>query len=306
MPFLRVSYSGRALWRKRHLRGPWEQERAWIAGNWREWSVGFTWRQQDLGVEVGCGVHGSGKWHGEMKLAYPQLWRKIWWPGGALEGRGQLWGRQHGGRALCPGQILVSGLEASLVLTVWPLVTAAHRPAGTWLWPESGASHAPSPGSRGPLLISVQAAPCCLLPAPTVMDRGSYRKETVTTIARLCGCCSVAKSCPTLCSPMDCGTPGFPVHHLPKSAQIHVHWVGDAIQPSHPLSYPCPAAFNLSQHQSFPMSWLFVSSGQNIGASALVLPMNIEGWFPLGLTGLISLLSRDSQESSPVLQLAVW
>ena len=188
--------------------------------------------------------------------------KETWWPGGAREGRGQLWGRQQGGDALCPGHTVVSGLEASPVLTVWPLFTAARQPAGTWLWPERGASHAPSPGSRGLLLISVQAALCHLLPAPTVMDRGSYRKEIVTTVARLCRC-SVAKSCPTLCSPMDCSTPGFPVlRHLPKFSQTHVHWVGDAMQPSHPLSSPCPSAFNLSHHQSFPMSRLFVSSGQ--------------------------------------------
>ena len=59
-----------------------------------------------------------------------------------------------------------------------------------------------------------------------------------------------AHSCPTLCDPMDCSTPGFPVHHqLPESTQTHVHWDGDAIQPSHPLSSPSPHAFNLSQHQ---------------------------------------------------------
>ena len=52
-------------------------------------------------------------------------------------------------------------------------------------------------------------------------------------------CCSAAKSCPTLCDPLDCGIPGSSVlHYLPDSAQIHVHWVGDAIQPSHPLSPP--------------------------------------------------------------------
>jgi len=60
---------------------------------------------------------------------------------------------------------------------------------------------------------------------------------------------SVAQSCLTLCDPMVCSTPGFPVHHqLPELAQTHVHWVSDAIQPSHPLSSPSPA-FNLSQHQ---------------------------------------------------------
>ena len=61
---------------------------------------------------------------------------------------------------------------------------------------------------------------------------------------------SVAQSCPTLCNPMDCGTPGFPVHHqLPELTQTHVHWVGDAIQSSHPLSSPFLPAFDLSQHQ---------------------------------------------------------
>ena len=61
---------------------------------------------------------------------------------------------------------------------------------------------------------------------------------------------SVAQLCPTLCNPMDCSTSGFPVlHHLPELAQTHVHWVGDAIQQSHPLSSPSPPAFNLSQDQ---------------------------------------------------------
>ena len=60
---------------------------------------------------------------------------------------------------------------------------------------------------------------------------------------------SVAQFCPTLCDPMDC-TPGLPVHHqFPEFTQTHVHWIGDAIQPSHPLSSPSPPAFNLSQHQ---------------------------------------------------------
>ena len=62
---------------------------------------------------------------------------------------------------------------------------------------------------------------------------------------------SVTQSYPTLCHPMDCSTPAFPVHHqLPELAQTHVHWVGDVIQPSHPLSSPSPPAFNLSQYQS--------------------------------------------------------
>ena len=102
-------------------------------------------------------------------------------------------------------------------------------------------------------------------------------------------CCSVTQSCP---NPMDCSTPGFPVlHYLPEFAQTCFHWVYDAIQPFHPLSPPSPA-LNLSQHQSLAVSRLFASVGQS-RASASVLPMNIQGWFPLGLTSLISLLSRE-------------
>ena len=73
---------------------------------------------------------------------------------------------------------------------------------------------------------------------------------------------SVAQSCLTLCDHMDCSTPGFPVHHqLPELTQTHVHWVGDAIQPSHPLSSPCPPAFNLSQHQGL---FRWVSSSHQV------------------------------------------
>ena len=83
-----------------------------------------------------------------------------------------------------------------------------------------------------------------------------------------------------LCNPMDCSTPGLPVHHwLLELAQTHVHEVGDAIQPSHPLSSPSPPALNLSQHSgSFQMSQFFASGGQRIGisASVSVLPMNIQ------------------------------
>ena len=80
-----------------------------------------------------------------------------------------------------------------------------------------------------------------------------------------CSCSSYL----TLCDPMDCSTPGFPVQQqFPELAQTHVHRVGDAIQPSHPLSSPSPA-FNLSQHQGlFPMSQFFASVGQSIGVSA--------------------------------------
>ena len=105
---------------------------------------------------------------------------------------------------------------------------------------------------------------------------------------------SVAQSCPTLCDPMNSSTPGLPVHHqLLEFTQTHVHWVGDAIQLSHSLSSPSPPAFNLSQHQSFQMSQPFASGGQSTGvsASASVLPMNSQDWFPLGLTGLMKPVS---------------
>ena len=73
---------------------------------------------------------------------------------------------------------------------------------------------------------------------------------------------SVSQSCPTVCNPMDCSTPGLPVHHqLWEFTQTHVHWVGDAIQSSHPLSWPSPPAFNLSQHQGL-FQW--VSSSHQV------------------------------------------
>ena len=89
---------------------------------------------------------------------------------------------------------------------------------------------------------------------------------------------------------MNRSTPGLPVHHqLPELAQTHrIAQVSDAIQSSHPLRSPFPPAFNISEHQ------FFTSGGQSIGvsASASVLPMNIQDWYPLGLTGLISLQSE--------------
>ena len=91
---------------------------------------------------------------------------------------------------------------------------------------------------------------------------------------------------------MNYSTPGFPVlHYIPEFAQTHVHWVSDAIQPSLLLALLLlPSVF--PESRSFPVSWFFASSGQSMGALASVLPMNIQGWFPLELTGLISLMSK--------------
>ena len=109
-------------------------------------------------------------------------------------------------------------------------------------------------------------------------------------------CCSVTQLYLTLCHFMKCRMPGFPVlHYLLEFVQTHVYWASDAIQPSYPLLptvFSCPQSFPASG--SFPMSQLFTSSGQSIGASASasILPKNIHGWFPLSLTGLISLQSE--------------
>ena len=108
---------------------------------------------------------------------------------------------------------------------------------------------------------------------------------------------SVAQSFLTLCDPVNRSLPGLPVHQQPPEfTQTHVHRVGDAIQPSHPLSSPSPPAPNPSQHQGL-FQWVnsFTAGGQSIGVSALasVLPMNTQDWSPLGWTGWISLQCKE-------------
>ena len=105
---------------------------------------------------------------------------------------------------------------------------------------------------------------------------------------------SVTQSCPTLCNPMNRSTPGLPVHHqLPEFTQAHVHGVGDAIQPSHPLSSPSPRAFNLSQQwglsseSALPIRWPKYWS-----FSFSISPFNEHPGSPLGWTGWISLQSK--------------
>ena len=121
------------------------------------------------------------------------------------------------------------------------------------------------------------------------------KEEVMWRHSEIC-CCSVAKACPILCDPMDCMqharlpcpslSPGVFSDSCPLSQWCH--------PTSYPLSPPSPLALNLSQHHIFPMTWLFISGGQSIGTSAseAVLQMNIQDWFSLGLTGLISLLSK--------------
>ena len=105
----------------------------------------------------------------------------------------------------------------------------------------------PPLGSSGrPLLVTGPSALCVTLPCSFLASQG---KPSFPGLLPFTLFSSVTQSCPTLCDPMDCSTPGLPVHHqLPEFAQTHVHRLGDAIQPSHPLSSPSPA-FNLSQHQ---------------------------------------------------------
>ena len=114
---------------------------------------------------------------------------------------------------------------------------------------------------------------------------------------------SVIQSCPTLCDPMDCSTPGFPVHRqLPDLTKTHVYHVGDAIQPSHPLSSPPPPTFNLSQQQGL-FKW--VSSSHQV-AKVLELQLQHQSFqwifktdFPEDWLVWSPCSLRDSQESSP-------
>ena len=120
-------------------------------------------------------------------------------------------------------------------------------------------------------------------------------------------CCLVAKLCLTPCNPMNCSTPGFPVLHLPELAQTRPlsRWYHPIISSSvvhfssYLLSFPASG--------SFPVSQLFASGGQSTGALALasVLPMNIQGLFPLGLTVWISLQSKGGL-SRVFSSTAVW
>ena len=111
-------------------------------------------------------------------------------------------------------------------------------------------------------------------------------------------CCSVAKSCPTLCNPMNCSTPSFRLLCPSLSPWVCSNscplsqWCCLTISSSAALSSFCPHSFTASR--SLPVSQLFTSGGQGIGASASasVLPLSIQGWLPLGLTGLISLQSK--------------
>ena len=91
----------------------------------------------------------------------------------------------------------------------------------------------------------------------SLLDKCYFRTFTMINFSLIFS--SVTQSCLTVCDPMDCSTPGLPVHHqLPELTQTHVHWVSDTIQPSHPLLSPSPPAPNLSQYQDL-FKWVSFS-----------------------------------------------
>ena len=112
---------------------------------------------------------------------------------------------------------------------------------------------------------------------------------------------SVIKSCPTCCNIIDCSTTGLPIpHYLPEFAQVHVHWIGDVIQPSHLQLPSSPFAFSLSQHQVFPNELTLHIRWWRI--LELKLRNKFFQWifmdfFPLGLTGFISLAVQGTFKS---------
>ena len=140
--------------------------------------------------------------------------------------------------------------------------------------------------------------------------------KTSTKLLKIQGS-SVVQSCLTLCDPMNCSTPGFPVHHqLPELAQTHVHWVGDAIQPSHPLSSPSPPALNLSQHQSFqmksvicirwPKNWSFSFNISPSKEHAGLISFKMDWLDLLAVQGTIKSLLRHHSSKASILQYSAF
>ena len=125
----------------------------------------------------------------------------------------------------------------------------------------------------------------------------------------------VVQPSPTLCNPMDCSMPGFPVlHHLPELTQTHVHRVGDAIQPSHPLLSPSPPAFNLFQHQGlnelvlhirWPKYWSFSFSISPSNEYSGLISFRMD-WFDLAVQGTLKSLLPPHSSKASILQHSVF
>ena len=125
--------------------------------------------------------------------------------------------------------------------------------------------------------------------------------------------CSIPQSCLTLCNPRNCSMPGFPVHHqLPKLAQTHVHPVGDAIRPSHPLLSPSPPAFNLSQHQGLfqwvssshqgAKYWSFNFSISPSNEYSGLISFRMDWLYPLAVQGILKSLLQHHSSKASILQ----
>ena len=128
---------------------------------------------------------------------------------------------------------------------------------------------------------------------------------------------SATQSCPTLWDPMDCSTPGLPVHHqLPELVQTHFYWVSNAIQPSHPLSSPSPPAFNLSQHQGFsdksvfhirwPKYWSFSFSISPSNEYSGLISLRIACFYLLAVQGTLKSLHQHHSSKTTVLQCSAF
>ena len=126
---------------------------------------------------------------------------------------------------------------------------------------------------------------------------------------------TVAQSCPALCNPMECSTPGLPVHHqFPEFTQTHVHWVGDAIQPSHPLSSRSPPTFNLSQHQglfqwvssSHPKYWSFSFSISPSSEYSGLISFRMDCLDFLAVQGTLKNLLQHHSSKASVLQCSAF
>ena len=151
-----------------------------------------------------------------------------------------------------------------------------------------------------------------------IQNGNSDLQEKIKSLKQLHICCrSVAKSCPILCNPTDRSTPDSSVlHYFPEFTQIHVHWVSDDIQPSHPLSSPSPFAFNLSQNQglcqwalhiTWPKYWSFSLSITPSNEYSGMISFRID-WFDLLAVQdtLKSLLQHHSSKASILQCLALW
>ena len=127
---------------------------------------------------------------------------------------------------------------------------------------------------------------------------------------------SVIQLCPILCDPMDCSAPSFSVHYqLPELTQTHVLWVGDAIQPSHPLSSPSPPTFNLSQHQGlfksvfcirWPKYWSFSLNICPSNEYAGLISFRIDQLDLLAVQGTLNSLFQQHSSKASILRLLLY